>query len=135
MSYYEFTYRELQVELKKRELKASGKKDDLIERLRESDNNGYIDHDMMDVDDDMDRTSKLFHVRTMVGVWHEKRLQNNQTIEDLLNSINESTGIPIDQIRLSTQEGVTLEPDCPVDAFDYSKIYLNMTIRLRTRRR
>jgi SAP domain len=135
MSYYEYSYRELQIELKKRELRATGKKDDLIARLQDSDDNGYVDQDAMIIEEELNQISKLFRVKTMMGAWYDVRLQNDQTIGDLFNVINEKTGIPIDQIRLATQDGTILDAECPVTAFNYSDVFLNMTILLRTRRR
>ena len=134
MNYFDLTYRELQIELKSRGLRANGKREELLQRLEESDNNECVNPDQMNVDDPNEGTT-LFHVRTMIGVWYDVRLENDKTIAQLIEIISERTGASLDQISLSTQGGVCLSEECVVGDFGFSEVFLNMTLRLRTRRR
>lgn len=135
MKYNDLTYRQLQIELKKRNLKASGKKSDLILRIEESDNNGYVDLEQVtQEEEELNKISKLFHIRTMVGSCYDIRLQNDQIIKDLFIEISNRSGASIDQIRLYTQDNIIINPNYSVGAFDYSEVFLNMTVFLRTRK-
>ena len=131
MDYELLSYRDLQTELKKRNLKASGKKNELVARLEESDQNGYVDLAAEELEEEMNATSKHFHVRTMIGQWYDVRLNNDQTIADLLSAISDRTGAPTAKIILSTQEGMIVNSDFPVRSFAHPDVFLNMMIRLR----
>jgi len=131
MDYINLSYRELQVELKSRGLRANGKKDELAYRLEESDMHGYIGSKH---ENSNECTTKIFHVRTMIGIWYDIPLLVNQTIGDLMVLISDITGALIYQIKLSTQEGVVLDEEYPVRAFKFPEVFLNMTIRLCTRK-
>lgn len=132
MNYYDSTYRELQIELKRRGLNARGKRDELIRKLEESDEAEVNYNGANGANEPIEKT---FHVRTMIGVWHQVTLQNDQSIRDLFEEISNRTGASIDQIRLSTQEGMELNPNISVGDFEFGEIYLNMILRLRSRRR
>lgn len=138
MNYYDSTYRELQIELKRRGLNARGKREELIRKLEESDET-EVDYNGANgangANSANEPIEKTFHVRTMIGVWHQVTLQNDQSIRDLFEEISDRTGASIDQIRLSTQEGVVLNPNISVGDFEFGEIYLNMILRLRSRRR
>lgn len=138
MNYYDSTYRELQIELKRRGLNAKGKRGELIRKLEEADET-EVDYNGANgangANSANEPIEKTFHVRTMIGVWHQVTLQNDQSIRDLFEEISDRTGALIDQIRLSTQEGVELNPNISVGDFEFGEIYLNMILRLRSRRR
>lgn len=127
VDYFDLSYKKLQSELKTRGLKASGKKDDLISRLEEDDKNN-INLEQAEDDIESNINIKMFHVKTLIGFWYDVNLRNDQTMDDLLEILNEKTGAPIDKIRLTTQDGKKVESNCRVDVFVTSDIYLNMRI-------
>lgn len=133
--YFIMPYRELQAELKKRGLKASGKKDDLIARLEKSDEEGYVDDtkdEKIRKEEEQNRGTILFHVKTLVGSWYDLRINEDQTIFDLKKKIEEKTGIEPEQMRLTLRSGQNIDDDVKASDFGYDDVFLDMMVRLRT---
>jgi SAP domain-containing protein/ubiquitin domain-containing protein len=133
-NYLEMSYQELQAELKHRGLKASGKKNELIERLEQNDDDGYADEDRIREEEERNADTVLFHIKTLMGSWHDVRVRDDQTLLNVKEVIEARTGIPIDQIRLF-ERGMPFHDDTVAASFGYDGVFLDMMVRLRSKKK
>ena len=123
MEYAEMSCNALKAELARRDIKTTGNKAALIERLEADDERKEID------------AAKItFLVKTLMGSWYTIKVDSNQTILDLKNELNSVMGAPVDKIRLTNMhrnKHTDLPNDYVVSDFGLNEIMLDMMTKLR----